>query len=447
MHDNGKVLIVDDEPNAVRVLSAILRQDGYAVIQSTSVDGAIGVVNEEGVDAIITDLKMPVRDGYQLFDYVSAHHPNVPVMFLTAYGSVDNAVRAVTSGVYYYFIKPPDYGKLKAVLAKAIELYHAKKNAESGSAGHPATGPGTIICRTPRMLQICRTVDAIKNSDSSVHVHGETGTGKEIIAWKLHAAGKRRSEPFIAVNCAAIPRELLESELFGYDKGAFTGAVGSRVGKFEEAGRGTLFLDEIGELEPSLQAKLLRVLQDRTIERLGSNRKIPVHFRLVSSTNRDLSEEMRAGRFREDLYYRINVVQIHVPPLRERKDDIPLLTNAFMNEFCTREQKELALSDEVMDRFMQYAWPGNVRELRNVIERAIALCRGRVVTPEDLPEHFPGVHRTACARNSIRPLKTVELQAIHQALEECRGNKSMAARRLGISRKAFYRILKEEGAS
>ncbi len=440
----GRILIVDDEPNALMVLSAILREVGYQVLESLNVDKAIGIIQREEVDAIITDLKMPAKDGYQLFDYVSQHHPDIPVMFLTAYGTVESAVTAMSNGAYFYFIKPPDYRKLKSTLAQAINEYSLKRklrsNQHMASAGYPSC---RILGHTPAMCDIAKTINSVKDSESSVLIQGETGTGKEVIARNLHYSSARHDKPFIAVNCAAIPRELIESELFGYEKGAFTGAITARIGKFEEAGNGTIFLDEIGELELAVQSKLLRGLQEREIERLGSNKKTKVNFRLISSTNRDLTKEVAAGSFREDLFYRINVVQIDVPPLRKRQEDIPLLVSEFVNEFCLREKRVIALSEEVIDIFMNYPWPGNIRQLRNVIERAIVLAKGKTISKNDLPVEFLSHRRTAAAVTSVQPLKQLELQAINHALQECSGNKSEAAKRLGISRKTFYKRLKE----
>jgi transcriptional regulator with PAS, ATPase and Fis domain len=292
------------------------------------------------------------------------------------------------------------------------------------------------------MLKIFDAIDAVKDSASSVLVYGETGTGKELIAKALHYSSAKRDKPFIAVNCAAIPRELLESELFGFEKGAFTGAVTRRIGKIEEASGGTLFFDEIGELELGLQAKLLRVLQENEIERLGSNKKIKVYFRLISSTNRDLKKVVESNNFREDLFYRINVIQLNLPPLRERSPDIPLLVAEFVKEFCIRERKALTVSDEVMKALQAYHWPGNIRQLKNVIERAVVLSKGRMITMKELPEEFLSQqehHETF----SKKTLKDLESQAIKDALRECKGNKSKAAKVLGISRKAFYKRLRE----
>lgn len=440
MTNDRTVLIVDDEPNAVKVLSAILKGDGYTVLESENVDSAMDYVNREDIDAVITDLRMPDKDGFQLFEYISEHNPQLPVLFLTAYGTVDSAVHAVTSGAFYYFIKPPDYQKLKSVLARAVQ-HRCLMRDFAGMNNRPATmhDPYRLIGETVSMRRVLKTIEAVKDSESNILIQGETGTGKEIIAGNLHFRSKRSDKPFVAVNCAAIPRELIESELFGYDKGAFTGAIGNRVGKFEEAADGTIFLDEIGELEMSIQAKLLRALQERTIERLGSNRKIRVNFRLVSSTNRDLRREIREGKFRADLFYRINVVQIDVPPLRDRRDDIPRLASEFMNEFCLREQRMLTLSDEVVDLFIRYPWPGNVRQLKNIIERAVVLARGPKILPQELPEELLSDYARNTSVAPVKSLRQLEVQAIHSALRECNGNKSQAARKLGISRKCLYK--------
>ncbi len=439
----GTILIVDDEPNALRVLSAILQEEGYKIREAMDVDQAIKVIRAEPIDAIITDIRMPVRDGNHLFHYIRKHHPLIPVMFLTAFGTVESAVEAVTAGAYYYFIKPPDYQKLKTVLEQAIAQSAAKRTLAEPPE-RPADGQACrIIGTAAQITRVRQTIEAVKNSESSVLIQGETGTGKEVVACNLHYGSSRAGKPFVAVNCAAIPRDLIESELFGYEKGAFTGAVSNRVGKFEEAAGGTVFLDEIGELELALQAKLLRALQERTIERLGSNRRIRVDFRLISSTNRNLKQEITTGKFREDLFYRINVVQIDVPPLRERTSDIPLLSAEFADYFCRREKKALSLSSDVMDALSSFPWPGNVRQLKNVIERAVVLARGKQITLSELPDDVRLSHRVVHLSPSITPLKALELQAVRNALRDCSGNKSEAARKLGISRKALYKKLND----
>ena len=440
----GNVLIVDDEPNAVKVLSAILAEEGYKVYESMDVDAALKIVARKNLDAIITEIKMPGRDAPDLFEYVNEKYPHIPVIFLTAYGTVDSAVSTMTQGAFYYFIKPPDYIKLKNILERAVEHCRLKKEIEVLKKKlSDEGGEVRLIGISPEMRSISEVIDVVKDSDSSVLICGDTGTGKEVIARSLHYRSKRKGQPFVSVNCAAIPRELIESELFGYEKGAFTGAIEKRVGRFEEAAGGTLFLDEIGELELSLQAKLLRVLQEREVERLGSNKKVKVDFRLVCSTNRYIQKEVKANKFREDLFYRINVVQIKVPPLRKRKDDIIALVSEFLREFSAREKKDVTVSREVMNILQDYDWPGNIRQLRNTIERAIVFARGKEVGPQDLPQELLFDREAREAPDQAGTLRQVEAAAIKDAIQKCNGNKSKASKLLGISRKAFYRRLKE----
>jgi DNA-binding NtrC family response regulator len=432
---NASILLVDDEPNATRVLSAILRAEKYSVLEAMSVDSALNLIKRNPVDAIITDIKMPGKDGYQLFDHVNKHYPHIPVMFLTAYGKIDSAVTALSKGAFYYFVKPPDYQKLKQILHSAIIQSKQDVNPHF---------PGDVLpeSKSEAMIRVYKTVSAVKDKDTSVLLTGETGTGKEVIANYLHYHSRRRDRPFVAVNCAAIPRDLLESELFGYEKGAFTGATANRAGKFEESDGGTLFLDEIGEMDPALQAKLLRVLQERQVQRLGSNKKININIRLITSTNRDLLAEMEAGRFRSDLFYRINVVCIDIPPLRERKEDIPMLAIHFLNKFSEHETRQLLFSDEIFDVLTAYPWPGNVRQLKNAIERAVVICPGPRVSIRHLPDEIRTYNTNNTEESGVQPLRSIEMQAIQDALRACNGNKSAAARTLGISRKALYSRLK-----
>ncbi|MBA4373583.1 MAG: sigma-54-dependent Fis family transcriptional regulator [Thermodesulfovibrio sp.] len=445
MNAKGDILIVDDQPNALKVLSAILSEEGYAVMQSSDVDNATELIHTMPVDAVITDIMMPGKDGMQFFDYINSNHPGIPVIFLTAYGTVESAVSAMTRGAFHYFMKPPNYQNLKSIVAKAVERRAVSRNAESRNPAGRADRLSHIIGRTPEMQRLFETIDAVKCSSTNIHICGETGTGKELVAREVHDNGQAAGKPFVAVNCAAIPRELIEVELFGCEKGAFTGAVARRTGKFEEAGDGVIFLDEIGELDHSMQAKLLRVLQEREIERLGCNRKIKVAFRLISATNCDLAEEVKKGRFREDLYYRINVIEIKVPPLRDRRDDIPLLAEAFLREFCAREHKKLAFTGDVIEALREYPWPGNIRQLRNVIERAVVLNNSGSITLKDLPGDFHLSRQIPeTVVSSGKTLREVEMQAIRQALLTSNGNKSKAAKLLKISRKALYKRLDDE---
>lgn len=441
---NRDILIVDDEPNAIKVLSAILSMEGYNVFEALDVESATMIVRKKNVDAVITDLKMPGKDGIQFFDYLRREYPDIPVIFLTAYGSVESAVSAMTAGAVYYFIKPPDYQKLKSILSEAVKGRFKQRAAgffERTTNGENT--PSFIFGNTGRMRQVVETIDSVKDSSSSVLICGETGTGKELVARALHQGSRRRDKPLVIVNCAAIPKELIESELFGYEKGAFTNAYSTRIGRFEEASGGTIFLDEIGELELPLQSKLLRVIQEREIERLGSSKKIKVEFRLVSSTNRDLRWEAEHKRFREDLFYRINVIEICLPPLREKKEDIPLLVKTFVKEFCVKTKKVLSVTDEVWRAFQEYDWPGNIRQLKNTIERAVVLAKGKQITLKELPEELYNFSKETETDRSSKTLKEIEWRVIEDTLKKCQGNKSEVSRLLGISRKALYKKLKD----
>ncbi|MBE0595836.1 MAG: sigma-54-dependent Fis family transcriptional regulator [Desulfuromonadales bacterium] len=441
----GNILVVDDEPNAVRVLSAILTGAGFSVASAFSVPEARQKIGVADLDALITDMKMPEEGGIALFEHVSTHHPDLPVIFLTAYGSVESAVATMGQGAYHYFIKPPDYESLKIIVARAVEQRRLKR--EVAKLRLQISGDRKIVGRNAQIQRLLETVRAVKDSDSSILVSGETGTGKELVARALHYDSYRYERPFVAVNCAAIPRELLEAELFGYEKGAFTGATSRRLGRIEQVAGGTLFLDEIGDLDLSLQAKLLRVLQERSIERLGSSRTIPVQFRLVCATNRHLEQAVAAGMFRPDLFYRLNVVQLTIPPLRERVEDLPFLIAEFLGQFNAREGKAVTLSPAVMRILTHYSWPGNVRQLANILERAVVLTQGRQISPRELPAELflqPAPTAPTSAPNGHGgSLKEMETLAIKAALDRFQGNKSQAARHLGLSRKAFYKRLKD----
>jgi DNA-binding NtrC family response regulator len=444
--DKAGILIVDDERNARRVLSAILEKMQYNIFQADCVDSAIEILSTESIDTVITDLKMPGKDGLYLFNYLKENFTDIPVIFLTAFGTVDSAVTAMTEGAFFYFIKPPDYVKLKAILNKAVEQKKLKnENAELRSRLESTYRFSNIIGRSPNMENIFRIVESIKDSSSNVLITGETGTGKELLANAIHYTSNRHYRPFVAINCAAIPRELLEAELFGYERGAFTGAVSKRIGKFEEAHAGTLFLDEVGEMEIPLQAKILRAVQEREIERIGGNKKIKIDIRLIASTNRELDKEVKLKKFRADLYYRLNVVQIKLPPLAERKTDIPLLVTHFIDKFSQREGKNISsVSPEVMNIFLSYSWPGNLRELENVIERAIVLAKRDIIGPGIIPVEIKReVKKKTKGADSVKPLKELEIEMILQAIDAFSGNKSKAAEALGITRKVLYNRLKQ----
>ncbi|MEK7238728.1 MAG: sigma-54 dependent transcriptional regulator [Nitrospirota bacterium] len=443
--NNANILIVDDEPNALRVLSAILEDASYNVYKANCVDRAEELISTERIDSVITDLKMPGRDGMNFFNYLNTKYPDIPVIFLTAFGTVDSAVSAMVKGAFYYFIKPPDYVKLKAILAKAVEQRKLKSEiAYLRSQLESTYRFSNIIGKSPNMEKVFNAVEAIKDSSTNVLILGETGTGKELLAKAIHFTSRRHYKPFIAVNCAAVPRELLEAEFFGYEKGAFTGAVSRRIGKFEEASTGTLFLDEIGDLELPLQAKILRAIQEKEIERIGGSKKIKIDIRLLASTNRDLKKDIQLKNFRADLYYRLNVVQIKLPPLRERKSDIPLLVTHFIDKFSQRENKHISsVAPEVMKILLEYSWPGNLRELENVIERAVVLTKKEIIDVRNIPSEIKKGIKGNSSGEALKSLKEMEIETVINAVNAFNGNKSKAARILGITRKAIYSRLKE----
>jgi two-component system response regulator HydG len=442
--DKGTVLIVDDELNALKVLSAILSAEGFLVLQASSVDEAISAMQTTLPDAIVTDMKMPEKTGLDLFQHVKINHPEIPVIFLTAYGTVESAVSTLTAGAFHYFVKPPDYRELIRVLGSAVEQGRLRREVRSlRTRLDDESRAWLVLGDSAAMKRIHEMIETVRDSVSNVLVTGETGTGKELIARSLHFTSKRRLRPFVAVNCAAIPRELIEAELFGHEKGAFTGASQRRVGRIEAAAGGTLFLDEIGELDLSVQSKLLRVLQEKEFSRLGNNAAIEVDFRLIASTNRDLRKQIIQGNFREDLFYRINVVDMQIPPLRDRKEDIRLLAKTFFREFCAREGKVLTLSGGALQSLEHYSWPGNVRELKNVMEKVVVLAKTRIVTEKDFPVEVSAAKTAEVHVESLLSLRELEKRTVRAVLERCGGNKSRAALQLGMSRKSLYKRIRD----
>lgn len=437
---SASILLIDDEQNALTVLSAILTEGGYTVLQSNDWDKAIEILQGMEVDAVITDLKMPAGDGMQFFDNVSIKHPGLPVIFLTAYGTVESAVEAMTKGAFYYFVKPPDYSKLKRILLKAVEQHRGTKGAEQmkNSAGDPVL---PVFGKSSQMRKALEMVDAVKDSASNVLIRGEKGTGKEVIARAIHARSIRRDGPFIAVKCAAIRGKLMETELFGCQRGEAE-CHSSGASKFEAASGGTIFLDRIDEIELTGQAELLRVLEERETEKAQGKQKTRQNFRLISSTSGNIGMCVREGSFREDLLCRINTVEIRIPSLKETRNDLPFLISEFLKEFCQRKQKAVTISDDAMHILLKYRWPGNIRQLRDTLERAVILARGDEITLKELPSELRCLRRRM-GLQFTRTLKEIESQAVKHALSACKGNKSRAAKILGISRKAFYKRLKE----
>jgi DNA-binding NtrC family response regulator len=438
------LLIVDDEKHTREGLRRAL-QDQFEVYLASDVAGAVAVLEAESVDLVLTDLRLGGDDGMTLLEKCQVL-PRKPVcVMMTAYGSVDTAVQAMRRGAYDYVTKPVNIDRLEMLLLRALKgRKMERENAQLRTELDRKYGLESLIGASPRMVEIFETIKQVADSRATVLIEGESGTGKEMVAKSIHALSSRRSKPFVAVHCAALSPQLLESELFGHEKGAFTGAHERRIGRFEQADKGTIFLDEIGEIDASTQVKLLRVLGERTFERVGGNQQISVDVRLLAATNKNLGEMVKEGKFREDLFYRIHVVRIELPPLRERPEDIPLLAAAFLKEFSDENQKPgLVLGAEAEQAIRNHTWPGNVRELRTAIEHAVVLCRGREITLRDLPASLSHVGRGSKGMNvDTFHLETVERSLIARALDKCGGNRTEAARLLGISRRTLHRKLK-----
>ncbi|HKJ02921.1 MAG TPA: sigma-54 dependent transcriptional regulator [Longimicrobiales bacterium] len=433
------VLVVDDEPHIRRIVEMALGDRGYRVVTAASAEDADRVLDTESVDTIVTDLQLPGRSGLDFLADVRASHPDLPVILITAYGTVETAVEALKAGAFDYVLKPFGVDELEALVAEALE-------SVSGGAS-PATPAGDgIVAESPAMKKILAMVGQVADAPTTVLITGETGVGKEVVARLVHQRSGRRDHPFVAVNCAAIPGELLEAELFGAERGAYTGAVKDRPGKLEVADRGTLFLDEIGDMPTSLQPKLLRVLQEGTVERLGSNTARKVDVRVIAATHQDLPVLVRDGRFREDLYYRINVFPVHIPPLRQRPEDVEALVGHILGHFAQRLGVRAVLTPRAVERLRGYAWPGNVRELRNVLERAVLLSDGGQIDDVELGGAASTGHAELPPGGVERLSEAVaraERVAILAALERTGDNKAQAAKLLGVSvRTLFYKIEK-----
>ena len=451
-----KILIIDDDVGHLATLKTIVRSWGYTV--ETGDDGEVAVekVKSEPVDLVLMDVRMAKMSGIEALEQIKTYNPAIPVIIMTAYSSVDSAVVALKNGAYDYLVKPLDFEVLKLTIERACE--HAGLKAENKRLKKRLNADleiDNIIGKSPAMKELISMLDMVAPSEATVLITGESGTGKELIARSIHYNSPRKTHPMVTVNCAAITETLLESELFGHEKGAFTGADKRREGRFMQANRGTIFLDEIGEMSATMQAKLLRVLQEREIQRVGGEQTLKVDVRVVAATNRDLETEVARGRFREDLFYRLNVMAIPVPPLRSRLDDIPLLAYHFLKQYAGQNRKPAkAFSPMAMDMLLKYNWPGNVRELENAVERAVVLMTGDHVTEKQLPlniiQKYPDQEAAAVmaipSTDGNRPLEEIEREAILATLEAVGGNKSEAARRLGITRKTLHNKLKSYGA-
>jgi len=431
-----------------RLLELNLGEDGFTTLSAADAETGLKLLQNESVDLVVTDLKLPGQDGLAFLQAVKQMNAGLPVVVMTAFGSVETAVEAMKAGAADYVLKPFSLAEMRMVLHKELDVRQLREENRSlrEALGKRYEHPN-IVARSKKMQEVLATVERVAPTNATVLLGGESGVGKDLIGRAIHEKSRRASGPFVKINSTAIPETLLESELFGYEKGAFTGANASKRGKFEMADKGTLFLDEIGDVPPAVQVKLLRVLQEREFERLGSTRTLKVDVRLIAATNRDLREALEQRTFREDLYYRLNVVPIDIPPLREHKEDIPDLVKLFLSRFAAESGKQItSVSPEAMQALMGHYWPGNVRELQNVIERACALATGSVLEPADIRLD---AHRAKPANSSepVLPegmtLEQWEDEIIREALRKADGNKSQAARMLGLSRNALrYRLSK-----
>lgn len=440
------ILIIDDEKNIREGLGTALELDGYNVRLAENGEQGLAMMEKGDIDLVITDLRMPGISGEEVIARVKGESPGVPVIVLTGHGSIDSAVEAMRNGAYDFLTKPLNLDRLslivkRALLGRELEIRHSSLQEELDAR----TSFESIIGKSAEMQRIFQVVRKAASSKASVLITGESGTGKELIANALHNLSPRKDNPYIKVHCAALSESLLESELFGHEKGAFTGALARKRGRFELANTGTIFLDEIGEIDQNVQIKILRVLQDKRFERVGGEETLDVDVRVVAATNRDLEKEIAAGRFREDLFYRLNVVHIQVPPLRDRKDDIPLLVAAFLDEFAKDNDKKITgIDSRARSALYKYDWPGNIRQLRNCMESAVVMCGGTEIKLEDLPPSVSGAaDNNVIAIPAGITLAEAEKIIIQQNLAENKGNKSKTAEVLGIGRKTLHRKLDE----
>ncbi|MEN8211869.1 MAG: sigma-54 dependent transcriptional regulator [Thermodesulfobacteriota bacterium] len=448
------ILIVDDEKNYTMIIGEILQEEGYNTNTASSGMEALDILNSEIIDLVLTDVKMPGMSGIQLLENIKELNPDIPVIIMTAYGSVEKAVDAMHKGAYTFILKPFENQALIAHITKALSVYKiVQENSRLKDAISSRYSFDNIIGKSRPMQEIYEIIKKVAPSNASVLIEGESGTGKELVAKSLHYNSPRKHRPLIAVNCSAFAETLLESELFGHEKGAFTGASSLKKGRFEIADQGTLFLDEIGELPISLQTKLLRVLQEKIIERVGGTSPIPVDFRLIAATNKNLEDEVKNGNFREDLYYRLNVVKAVIPPLRERSEDIPLLIKHFIDKYTNEEQPESRISGitpEAVKILCDYQWKGNVRELENILERCILLGSGEMITPSELPLHIRQHVSSFLDLDGIpqdvglaETLAAVEKRMIQRAMKLSGNVQTKAAQLLGIGKSGLNQKLKK----
>ncbi|MDP3420258.1 MAG: sigma-54 dependent transcriptional regulator [Thiobacillus sp.] len=447
-----RILLIDDETIALTNLTHVLQREGYAVTACKDGETGLAALRKTDFDLVLTDLKMPGIDGMEVLREVHTRYPGVPVIMITGHASLDSAVEAMKAGAYHYLAKPFRLAEAREVVRAALELRRVKReNQDLKLRIEQLQNPHTLITQDLGMQRLLETARQIATSDSSVVIHGESGTGKELLARYIHRSSRRAQGPFVAFNCGALSEDLAASELFGHEKGAFTGAQARKVGLFEAANGGTLFLDEVAELPPSVQVKLLRVLQEREVLRVGAVEPVKIDVRVLAASNRDLREAVEAGHLRNDLYFRLNVVTLSLPPLRERRDDIPLLAYFLLRKFAvTMDRPVEEITPEAMQHLVEYDYPGNVRELSNFIERGVALAQGEVLDVEHLPQHLGRLTVRVFAPELAAAPATLEAQEkahILQALKLAGGNRSEAARMLGIDRVSLWRKLKKFGVN
>jgi len=452
--EQATILVVDDDPGHLTTLQAIIKSWGYKVEAADDGVKAVERIKEKPFDLVLMDVRMTVMSGIEALKLIKEYNPAIPILIMTAYSSVESAVEALKAGAYDYLTKPLDFEVLKLAIERSLEHIGLKtENRALKERLASSFDLKNIIGKSGPMKELLEMVAMIAPSEATVLITGESGTGKELIAKSVHFNSARKDKPFVVVNCAALTETLLESELFGHEKGAFTGADKRREGHFMQANKGTIFLDEIGEMSATTQAKVLRVIQEREIQRVGSDDMIKVDVRILAATNRDLQRDVSEGRFREDLFYRLNVVTLRIPPLRERREDTPLLAQHFLEKLGKRNRKQLkGFSPLAMDMLIKYDWPGNVRELENAVERAVILSPGDYITENDLPMSVTEVYRQegsparpAQLANQPQSLEEIEKEAILAAFEATGGNKSETARKLGINRRTLYKKLEKFG--
>ena len=442
-----RILVVDDDPEMCSLLAEVLTEEGLSVLSTGESVEASKLLKKEEFDVLITDLKMKGLKGLDLLEEAKKFAPLTPVIIITAFGTIESAIQAMKMGAYDYVTKPFQMDEIVLTVKKALEnrflkkeVVRLKKEMESRYHFHQ------LIGKSPSMQKIYDLIERIHESSNNVLITGESGTGKELVAKAIHYSGTRKQGPFIAVNCAAIPETLLESELFGYKRGAFTDAKTDKKGLLFGATEGTLFLDEITEMSPLLQAKLLRVIEEKEVRPLGDTNAHPIDVRIISASNRDMKDHIHQGHFREDLYYRLKVIDVELPPLRERREDIPLLVQHFISKFGKEPRRVSGISEEALKILINYSWPGNVRELENIIQRAMTLSQHEVILPEDLPASLLQEVDENLVEKGLRveyTLDQLEKEYIKKVLIEVGGNKSKAAERLGLDRKTLYRKLEE----